>query len=137
MVRIMDAAVYVRPCQGGLLWGVYEESPRFFDMQSLGPSFHIKDMPLDIEVLRAAAVEVKYQMPILQTAKVREFRGGIPTMTADGHHILGPAPGIKGFYFASGCNVAGLYKLAGCRRAPGVIGDRPARRFILCAGIRS
>jgi glycine/D-amino acid oxidase-like deaminating enzyme len=108
MVRIMDAAVYARPCQGGLLWGVYEETPRFFDMQSVGADFHIKDMPLDIEVLREAAGEVRDQMPILRTAKVREFRGGIPTMTADGHHILGPAPGVKGFYFASGCNVAGL-----------------------------
>ncbi len=108
MVRIMDAAVYTRPCQGGLLWGVYEETPRFFDMQSLGASFDIKDMPLDIEVLRSAALEVKDQLPVLQTAKVREFRGGIPTMTADGHHILGPAPGATGFYFASGCNVAGL-----------------------------
>jgi 4-methylaminobutanoate oxidase (formaldehyde-forming) len=108
IIRIMDAAVYTRPCQGGLLWGVYEEDPRFFDMQSLGAGFDMKDMPLDIEVLRAAADEVRDQVPILQTAKVREFRGGIPTMTADGHHILGPAPGIAGFYFASGCNVAGL-----------------------------
>jgi 4-methylaminobutanoate oxidase (formaldehyde-forming) len=108
MVRIMDAAVYMRPCQGGLLWGVYEEAPRFFDMQSLGPNFDIKDTPLDIEVLHSAAAEVKDQLPILQTARVREFRGGIPTMTADGHHILGPAPGVGGFYFASGCNVAGL-----------------------------
>jgi glycine/D-amino acid oxidase-like deaminating enzyme len=108
MVRIMDAAVYMRSCQGGILWGVYEEAPRFFDMQSMGPNFDIKDMPLDIEVLRSAAVEVKDQLPILQTAQVREFRGGIPTMTADGHHILGPAPGVEGFYFASGCNVAGL-----------------------------
>jgi glycine/D-amino acid oxidase-like deaminating enzyme len=65
-------------------------------------------MPLDIEVLRSAATEVKDQFPILQTAKVREFRGGIPTMTADGHHIFGPAAGATGFYFASGCNVAGL-----------------------------
>src|SRR5579863_620833 len=108
MVRIMDAAVYARPCQGGLLWGVYEETPRFFDMQLLGTSFDIKNMPLDIEVLRSAAIEVKDQLPILQTAKVREFRGGIPTMTADGQHILGPAPEVTGFHFASGCNVAGL-----------------------------
>jgi 4-methylaminobutanoate oxidase (formaldehyde-forming) len=104
----MDAAVYMRPCQGGFLWGVYEEAPRFFDMQSLGATFDIMNMPLDIEVLRSAATEVRDQLPILQTAKVREFRGGIPTMTADGHHILGPAPGVQGFYFASGCNVAGL-----------------------------
>ena len=108
MVRIMDAAVYARPCQGGFLWGVYEEDPRFFDMQSLGPTFDIKDMPLDMEVLRSAADGVKAQIPILQTAKVREFRGGIPTMTADGQHILGPVPAVDGFFFASGCNVAGL-----------------------------
>lgn len=108
MIRIMDAAVYARPCQGGFLWGVYEETPRFFDMQSLGACFDVKDMPLDIGVLDAAADEVKDQLPFLQTAKVREFRGGIPTMTADGHHILGPANGATGFYFASGCNVAGL-----------------------------
>lgn len=44
----------------------------------------------------------------VQTAKVRELRGGIPTMTADGYHILRPAPAVSGFFFASGCNVAGL-----------------------------
>jgi glycine/D-amino acid oxidase-like deaminating enzyme len=108
MIRIMDAAVYMRPCLGGFLWAVYEEQPRFFDMQALEPDFDIKDMPLDIEVLHLAAAEVKDQLPILQTARTREFRGGLPTMTADGHHILGPAPGVAGFYFASGCNVAGL-----------------------------
>jgi 4-methylaminobutanoate oxidase (formaldehyde-forming) len=77
-------------------------------MQPLGAEFDIKDMPLDAEVLRSAAADVKDQLPILQTAQTRELRGGIPTMTADGHHILGPAPGIEGFYFASGCNVSGL-----------------------------
>jgi glycine/D-amino acid oxidase-like deaminating enzyme len=29
-------------------------------------------------------------------------------MTADGQHILGPTPAAEGFFFASGCNVAGL-----------------------------
>ncbi len=108
MVRIMDAAVYMRPCDGGFLWGVYEEEPRFFDMSALGENFQVKDMPLDAGVLWRAADEVKRQLPILLKAKTREHRGGIPTMTADGQHILGPAPGAQGFFFASGCNVAGL-----------------------------
>lgn len=108
IVRIMDAAVYMRPCDGGLLWGVYEESPRFFDMNALGSRFHIRDMPLDAEVLWHAADEVRAQLPVLRRAKVREHRGGIPTMTADGLHIIGPAPETRGFFFASGCNVAGL-----------------------------
>jgi len=108
MVRIMDAAVYLRPCDGGFLWGAYEEGPRFFDMRALGAGFQIRDMPLDPEVLWLCAGEVKDQLPILLKAKVREHRGGIPTMTADGQHIVGPAPGARGFFIAGGCNVAGL-----------------------------
>jgi glycine/D-amino acid oxidase-like deaminating enzyme len=108
MVRIMDAAVYMRPCDGGFLWGVYEEDPCFFDMQALGEGFQIKDMPLDPQVLWRYARDVEQQVPILLKARVREHRGGIPTMTADGQHIIGPTPGARGFFFASGCNVAGL-----------------------------
>ncbi|WP_233859463.1 NAD(P)/FAD-dependent oxidoreductase [Paraburkholderia sp. HD33-4] len=108
MVRIMDAAVYMRPCEGGFLWGVYEESPRFFDMNDFDANFDIKDLPLDAEVLWRYARDVEAQLPVLLKAAVREHRGGLPTMTADGQHIIGPARTIRGFYFASGCNVAGL-----------------------------
>src|SRR5262249_60762605 len=43
IVRVIDAAVYVRPCDGGFLWGGYEEDPRQFDMGELGPGFDGKD----------------------------------------------------------------------------------------------
>ena len=29
-------------------------------------------------------------------------------MTSDGHHIVGPVPGAKGFFVLGGCNVASL-----------------------------
>jgi glycine/D-amino acid oxidase-like deaminating enzyme len=51
MVRIMDAAVYVRPCEGGLLWGVFEEDPRQFDMDELDRDFQIAELALDPDVL--------------------------------------------------------------------------------------
>ena len=108
MVRIMDAAVYVRPCRGGLLWGGYEEDPRTFDMSTVGATFQVQDMQLDAGVLRRLGEEVKQQLPILLVAEIREHRGGIPTMTADGQHIVGPVPGARGFFVACGCNVAGL-----------------------------
>jgi 4-methylaminobutanoate oxidase (formaldehyde-forming) len=108
IVRIMDAAVYVRPCEGGLLWGGYEEAPRMFEMDALGPRFRIPDTPLDADVLRGLAEDVRPQLPILSEAKPREHRGGLPTMTADGQHIVGPAPAARGFFIAGGCNVAGL-----------------------------
>ena len=108
MVRIMDAGVYVRPCQGGLLWGVFEEDPRQFDMDRLGGHFQIADLTLDPDVLWRAAEDVALQLPVLRAAGVREHRGGLPTMTADGKHIVGPAPATGGFFIAGGCNVAGL-----------------------------
>jgi glycine/D-amino acid oxidase-like deaminating enzyme len=108
MVRIMDAAVYVRPCDGGLLWGGFEEGPRQFDMDALGARFQVADLTLDHDVLRRLAEDVKQQMPVLLTARVREHRGGLPTMTADGQLIIGPAPAARGFFIAGGCNVAGL-----------------------------
>jgi glycine/D-amino acid oxidase-like deaminating enzyme len=108
IVRVMDAAVYVRPCNGGLLWGVFEEGPRQFDMDEWGSGFAIAETPLDERVLRRAADDVREQLPVLREARVREHRGGLPTMTADGQHIVGPVPGADGFFVAGGCNVAGL-----------------------------
>ena len=108
IVRIMDAAVYVRPCDGGLLWGVYEEDPRFFDMTSFGKDFRVDDLQADPAVLWRYADDVKTQLPVLRSAKVRQHRAGLPTITADGQYIVGPAPAAEGFFFASGCNVAGL-----------------------------
>lgn len=108
IVRVMDAAVYVRPCDGGLLWGGYEERPRFFDMDTLGPDFDMAGTPLEADVLRGLAEDVRRQLPVLSEARVREHRGGLPTMTVDGQHLVGPAPGASGFFVAGGCNVAGL-----------------------------
>jgi glycine/D-amino acid oxidase-like deaminating enzyme len=106
MIRIMDAAVYFRPHEPGFLWGVYEEDPLFFDADRI--PHEVAEMPLDPDVLWRAADDVELQLPILRRTGVREHRGGLPTMTADGQHILGPTPGVTGFHFASGCNVAGL-----------------------------
>src|SRR5262245_44947550 len=89
MVRIMDAAVYMRPCDRGFLWGVYEEDPRFFDMSALGDKFQIKDMALDPNVLWRYAQDVKPQLPVLLEGRVREHRGGVPMMTGDGQRIVG------------------------------------------------
>jgi glycine/D-amino acid oxidase-like deaminating enzyme len=108
IVRIMDAAVYARPCDGGLLWGGYEADPRFVDADSLPSGFQMSDTPLDADVLRRLAEDVRRQLPVLGETSIREHRGGLPTMTADGQHLVGPAPAAEGFFVAGGCNVAGL-----------------------------
>jgi len=51
---------------------------------------------------------VRDQFPLLQDVEIDEFRGGLPTMTADGRHIVDWVPGVTGFFVACGCCVGGL-----------------------------
>ncbi len=106
--RIYDARVYMRPHGGGLLLGGYEHNPQSYDMSALPPEFQIADLPLDMTVLERLTHSVLDQMHIDKGVPVRELRGGLPTMTPDGLPIIGPVPGIEGFYVASGCCVGGL-----------------------------
>ena len=106
--RIYDARVYLRPHQGGLLLGGYENDPKTQDMRACPPEFQIADLPLDMTVLERLAQSVRSQLMIEQDLAVREHRGGLPTLTPDGLPIIGPVPSIEGFYVASGCCVGGL-----------------------------
>ena len=108
ITRIIDANVYVRPEKGGLMLGGYESDPVQYDMNDLPADFQIADLKLDLSVLRRLAESVAAQFPVFRDVEVREYRGGLPTMTADGEHILGPAPGLSGLYVIGGCCVGGL-----------------------------
>jgi glycine/D-amino acid oxidase-like deaminating enzyme len=108
ITRIIDANVYVRPDKGGLMLGGYEARPRQYDMAALSPAFRIEDLELDLDVLRRLADAVAVQFPIFQDVALQEHRGGLPTMTADGEHVLGPAPGVAGLFVIGGCCVGGL-----------------------------
>ncbi len=108
ITRVIDANVYIRPEKGGLMLGGYESDPVQYDMRELPADFGIDRLELDLGVLRRLAESVAVQFPVFRDIAVQEYRGGLPTMTADGEHILGPAPGISGLYVIGGCCVGGL-----------------------------
>jgi glycine/D-amino acid oxidase-like deaminating enzyme len=108
IVRVLDVNVYVRPERGGLMLGGYEPDPVQVDVGSLPPDFQIHELALDIEPLRKLTNEVRAEFPLLQGAEIDEFRGGLPTMTVDGRHIVDRVPGVRGFFVATGCCVGGL-----------------------------
>lgn len=108
ITRVIDCNVYIRPAEGGLMLGGYESNPLQFDMANLPAGFGIDDLPLDVSVLHRLAVLVLDQFPIFRNITVKEHRGGLPTMTADGEHIVGPLRDLRGFYVAGGCCVGGL-----------------------------
>ena len=108
VVRLLEASVYVRYADGGLMFGGYEDAPQVIEAEQLRPGFQVSDLQLDLGILRKLTQEVAGHFPALTSAAIAVHRGGMPTMTADGHPMLGPVPGLNGFYVASGCCVGGL-----------------------------
>jgi glycine/D-amino acid oxidase-like deaminating enzyme len=138
IVRVVDAAVYLRPARGGLMFGGFEAGPLPVDPRQQPPAFTTDDVPLDLAVLRKLAAQVSAEAPAPGTVPVAEHRGGLFTMSPDGRFVAGPVPGLPGLWVASGCNGSGFSSSLGLGEAlatwittgtppPGVAALSPAR----------
>ena len=128
IVRVLDVNVYVRPARGGLMLGGYEADPLAYDGAALSGTFQIEDLELDLSVLRRLADSVYEQFPVFRGVALQEHRGGLPTMTMDGEHIVGPAPGVRGLFLLGGCNVGGfsIAPALGEQVAEWIVSGRPS-----------
>ena len=108
IVRVVDAAVYLRPARGGLMVGGFEPGPLPADPGRQPASFSTDDVPLDLGVLRRLAGQVADEVPAASTAPVADHRGGLFTMSPDGRFVAGPVPDLPGLWVASGCNGSGF-----------------------------
>lgn len=108
ILRIVDTAVYLRPARGGLMLGGFESDPLLVALPPEGDGFSMDDVPLDMAVLDGLGATVRDQVPALAGAEVGEHRGGLFTMTPDGRFLVGPVPGVHGFWTATGCNGSGF-----------------------------
>jgi glycine/D-amino acid oxidase-like deaminating enzyme len=108
IMRVIDAAVYLRPARGGLMFGGFEPAPVSVDPRRKPASFTTDDLELDITVLKQLASQVAAETPAAVEAPVAEHRGGLFTMTPDGKFIAGPLADVPGLWVASGCNGSGF-----------------------------
>ena len=108
IVRVVDAAVYLRPARGGLMFGGFEPDPLPIDPRLQSASFTTDDVPLDLGVLRQLAGQIKAEVPAASTVPVAEHRGGLFTMSPDGRFVAGPVADMPGLWVASGCNGSGF-----------------------------
>jgi glycine/D-amino acid oxidase-like deaminating enzyme len=108
IVRVVDAAVYLRPARGGIMVGGFEADPLAVDPRAEGDSFRTDDLSLDLSVLRKLAAPVEAESPLAVQGPVAEHRGGLFTMSPDGRFVAGQVPEVPGLWIASGCNGSGF-----------------------------
>ena len=125
IVRVIDAATYLRPARGGLMFGVFEADPMALDPRRQPDSFTTDDVPLDLGRLQKLAGQVTAEVPLADGAQVTEHRGGLFTMSPDGRFLAGPVSDVPGLWVASGCNGSGFSSspAIGELLAAGITGD--------------
>jgi glycine/D-amino acid oxidase-like deaminating enzyme len=107
ILRFVDSAVYVRPCRGGLMLGGFEADPMPIPVHAR-ENFSMDRVPLDFSKLEEQTATVDDNIPALRDTTVQEHRGGLFTMTSDGHFLAGPMPNVRGLWALTGCNGSGF-----------------------------
>lgn len=107
ILRFVDSAVYVRPARGGLMVGGFEADPMPVDVRAR-QDFSMEQVPLDFSPLEEQTRTVENSLPSLRDTTIQEHRGGLFTMTSDGHFLAGPLPGVRGLWALTGCNGSGF-----------------------------
>ena len=126
-----DVAAYTRPEVGGLILGVQESRSATFDARDL-PDDPAAFSPTQGEehwdVLANAYEAVAQFFPAIESAQFSSYICGLSSYTPDGEIILGPVPGVSGFYAAAGACGSGITLSAGMGDviADLVLGRKPA-----------
>ncbi|RLV50017.1 FAD-dependent oxidoreductase [Nocardioides mangrovicus] len=118
VLRDPDGYTYFKEEVGGLVVGGFEpqakpwvspyEIPYPFEFSLLGEDWEHFSILMNNALLR---------IPALETTGIRKFYNGPESFTPDNHFLLGPAPGLNGFYVGAGFNSVGIASAGGAGRA--------------------
>ena len=134
IVRVVDAAVYLRPARGGLMVGGFEADPLALPAD---PPRQTGDVPLDVDVQSAMARSVEQEVPTATVTRPADLRGGMFTMSPDGRFVVGPTS-VSGLWVASGCNGSGFSSSLGIGEAlaADIVGAAPVADLVSFAPAR-
>lgn len=116
MTILSDIGAYTRPEVGGLLVGVQETHSATFDARELPDdpaAFSATRGEEHWDVLANAYDDLAQFFPDIEHARFSNYISGLSSYTPDGQIILGPVPGVSGFYTAAGDCGSGVALSAG------------------------
>ncbi len=106
VVRITDVSCYLRPEEGGYLYGFFEPDPTSYE--ELPAGFRTADIEEPVEVMEEARERLAPIFPVLKELEISACKRGLTTFAPDGAYLIGPVPGIEGLFAATGCAALGI-----------------------------
>ncbi len=95
----------VRQEKRGFLAGFYETDPVFWGVDGIPRNFTEELFPPEMDRLTVAFERLMHRLPAFSEAGIRTVNNGPMCWTPDGLPLLGPVPGHRGLWMASGFNV--------------------------------
>jgi 4-methylaminobutanoate oxidase (formaldehyde-forming) len=126
-LRDPDRLTYYKEEVGGLVMGGYEPNPIPWAENGFPDNFNFQLLQPDWEHFQPILELALPRVPALESAGIKELINGPESFTPDGNFILGPAPGVTGFYVGAGFNAFGIASGGGAGKvlAEWIIGGEP------------
>jgi len=113
-LRDPDGCAYFKYEAGGrLLVGFFEPVAKPWGMQGIPEDFAFDSLPEDWEHLEPVLESAAERVPALREVGIRTFFNGPEAFTPDDRYLLGPAPGLRGYWVAAGFNSVGIQSAGG------------------------
>src|SRR5262245_42257797 len=107
-LRDPENLVYMREEVGGFLIGGFERSPVAWSVGSVPWDFTQQLLPSDWELFNEILEGAIRRVPILAKAEMAHLVNGPEGITPDSRPLLGPVPGVPGFWVAAGLSHTGF-----------------------------
>jgi 4-methylaminobutanoate oxidase (formaldehyde-forming) len=107
-LRDPDRLTYYKEDVGGLVMGGYEPNPRPWALDGVPDNFNFQLLSPDWDHFQPILDLAMPRVPALASAGVKELINGPESFTPDGNFIIGPAPGLAGYYVGAGFNAFGI-----------------------------
>ena len=124
-LRDPDRLTYYKEDVGGLVMGGYEPNPIPWAVEGFPENFNFRLLQPDWEHFQPTMELAMSRVPALADAGIKELVNGPESFTPDGNFILGPAPGLRGFFVGAGFNAFGIASGGGAGKvlAEWIVGD--------------
>jgi 4-methylaminobutanoate oxidase (formaldehyde-forming) len=107
-LRDPEYLFYMREEVGGFLIGGFEREPQAWSVGGVAWDFTQKLLPPDWELFGPIMEGAIKRVPILEQAELVHLVNGPESITPDSRPLLGPVPGLRGFWAACGLSHTGF-----------------------------